>query len=190
MHEMGESMTCIIALESGGKVYMGGDSSSVSHDWMKVQPVLNPKVFQVGEMLIGYTSSFRMGQLLQYHLDLPARLSNEDDMTWLVTRFIPAVRECFRQHGFLWVSSEREAGGEFLIGYRGKIFRVDSDFQVSQPRESFASIGCGEQYALAAMAAYEETNQYEPVDRIEAALSIAEHFSPGVVGPYTIIRQG
>ena len=64
-------MTCIVGLEHDGKVYMGGDSAAVGG--MDVYPSRIPKVFQAGRYLIGYTTSFRMGQLLQYGLDKIAR---------------------------------------------------------------------------------------------------------------------
>ncbi|KKN17732.1 hypothetical protein LCGC14_0962700, partial [marine sediment metagenome] len=63
-------MTCIVGfIDDGGKAWMGGDSAGVAGH--HTHPRRDPKVFRVGPVLIGYTSSFRMGQLLRYHLKIP-----------------------------------------------------------------------------------------------------------------------
>lgn len=59
-------MTCIIGLENKGKVYMGADSASSNGYSINVSG--NPKLFRSGPFLIGFTSSWRMGQLLQHQL--------------------------------------------------------------------------------------------------------------------------
>jgi hypothetical protein len=55
-------MTCIVGIVENGKVYMGGDAAGVNGYSVRVRK--DPKLFKVGEFLFGYTSSFRMGQLL------------------------------------------------------------------------------------------------------------------------------
>ena len=61
-------MTCIVGLVDDGKVYMGGDAASV--DGYIVRTSALSKVFRNGPFLIGYSTSWRMGQILQYHLCL------------------------------------------------------------------------------------------------------------------------
>ena len=59
-------MTCIIGLVADGRVYLGGDSAAV-HGWTRRRTRLR-KVFRKGPFLVGYTTSFRMGQLLEHQL--------------------------------------------------------------------------------------------------------------------------
>ena len=62
-------MTCIVGVVDNGKVYMGGDSAGVGG--LCIETRKQPKVFRNGDFLIGYTDSFRMGQLLQYKMSPP-----------------------------------------------------------------------------------------------------------------------
>lgn len=174
-------MTCIVALEYEGKVYMGGDSAAVA-GW-DIQATANPKVFLVGDFLIGYTSSFRMGQLLQYNLTIPENIDG-DDMRYLVTKFIPAVRECLKEGGYTKVDNSREDGGYFLVGYRGRAYKVANDFQITRMANGFIATGCGEGYALGALAAVEIVDPEKAVIR---ALEVAGMFSNGVCSPYYVI---
>ena len=176
-------MTCIIALEHENKVYMGCDSAAAS-GW-DMQPTALKKVFRVGEFLIGYTSSFRMGQLLEHHLEVREE-KDEDDLNYLVTVFIPAVRTCLKDGGYTKINDNQEEGGIFLVGYRGKAYKVNSDFQVNRFRTGFIATGCGEKYALGALAAQEIIN---PERAIMKALEIAGMFSNGVCGPYFVMGK-
>jgi ATP-dependent protease HslVU (ClpYQ) peptidase subunit len=175
-------MTCIIGLAENGKVYIGADSQAATN-WNK-RIVVQPKVFLNGPFVIGYTSSFRMGQLLQYQLAVDPQLSGEDDYHYMVAVVAEAIRDCFKTHGWAKVENNQEEGGSFLIGYRGKLYEVASDMSVLEYIDGFSAIGCGANYALAAMAALEDM---PPVDRIRRALEIAVRFSNGVSEPFTIL---
>src|SRR3972149_1095014 len=147
-------MTCIVGLEHDHKVYMGGDSAAVG-DW-DIQETDEHKVFRSGDFLIGYTSSFRMGQLLRYSLDIPKNSNSIlGDMKYMVTEFIPAVRNCLKEGSFTKIENSKEEGGIFLVGYHGLIYRIDSDFQVLRIRSDFTSVGHGFAFALGAMAVME-----------------------------------
>jgi len=173
-------MTCIIGLEHDGKVYMGGDSAAVS-GW-DITPTAEPKVFwRFDGFLIGYTTSFRMGQLLQYDLTIPKH-DDREDMRYLVTQFIPAVRECLRAGGFTKIVDNQEEGGLFLVGYRGKVYEVDSEFQVLHNSRGVAAIGCGASYAIGALAAMPPNA--DPHAAIIKALEIAGTYSAAVCAPY------
>jgi len=57
-------MTCIVGLidKESKKIYMGGDSAGVANYSLSVRK--DPKVFKRYGFIFGFTSSFRMGQLL------------------------------------------------------------------------------------------------------------------------------
>jgi ATP-dependent protease HslVU (ClpYQ) peptidase subunit len=76
---------------------------------------------------------------------------------------------------------DAEAGGTFLVGYAGRLFCVQGDFQVAERTDGFDACGCGESYALGAMACLPEM---EPRARLTRALEMAAHFSAGVRGPF------
>lgn len=174
-------MTCIIAVESEGKVYMGGDSAAAAGWDMSV--IDFKKVFRNGDFLVGYTTSFRMGQLLEHELTVPKQ-ETESDMHYMITKFVPAVRELFKSAGFTKVDSNQESGGLFLVGYKGKAYRVDDNFQVLHCVGGLYAIGCGSAYALGSLA----TNVSKNVEaKIMTALEVAGNFSNGVCSPYYVV---
>lgn len=69
------------------------------------------------------------------------------------------------------------------MGVKGRLFKVESDFQVGEERENYSATGYGESLALGAMYA---TPNLNPKKRIKTALKAAAKFSTGVAGPYVI----
>lgn len=179
-------MTCIVGIEHEGGVWIGADSASVS-GWEKRETALS-KVFCVGEFLIGYTTSSRMGQLLQYQLVVPKQ-NIEGDMAYMVTVFVEAVRECLRNGGFTKIENFREEGGVFLVGYRGNLYTIEGDFQVNRNREGYAAVGAGEACALGSL----HTTQYDPSlspdQKVRLALEAAAAHNVMVTGPFTVRRN-
>lgn len=97
-------MTCIVGLVEGNRVLMGGDSAGVAGLNLCVRA--DRKVFCNGPMVFGFTTSFRMGQLLRHALSVPARHPDVDIERFMVTTFIDAVRECLKSHG--WSEKDKE----------------------------------------------------------------------------------
>ena len=142
-------MTCIIGLVYGDNVYIGGDSAAVAG--FEVRRTKQPKVFRLGEMAIGYTTSFRMGQLLQYNVCMEQPADGQDLMEYMVHDFVELVRNCFKEHGFTKVENNQESSGTFLVGFRGRLFSIEDEFQVCENNDGIEAIGCGRQYALGAI---------------------------------------
>lgn len=174
-------MTCIVGIETNDNVFIGADSASVSGG--QIERTHLTKVFQRGDFLIGYTTSFRMGQLLQYSLDAPTQ-EVEDDLEYMATVFIDAVRECLKSGGFATVDSDQERGGFFLVGYKGKLYEVDDDYQVNRFRDGFSALGAGNEYAMGSL--FTTVHVPDPVARVTAALQAAERFSASVCEPFVI----
>jgi len=175
-------MTCIVGLEKDGVVYMGGDSAAVGG--MDITIMSEPKVFRNGPMLIGYTSSFRMGQLLEHVLKVP---DNEglDDIRYLVSVFVPVLRECLKTNGYTTINNNEETGGVFLLGYNGRLYKVGGDFQVCRSSDGYNACGCGESFALGAM--FMARKSLNPDVAVEFALAVSAHFSSGVRAPFHVL---
>ena len=141
-------MTCIVGLAHEGKVTIGADSAGVGG--LDIANRKDVKVFTNGDFVIGCTTSFRMIQLLQYKLTAPKRHPGTDVMRFMVTDFVEEVRKLFRDGGFTTKEKEAESGGHFLVGHAGRLFCVQSDFQVAERADGFDACGCGESYAMGA----------------------------------------
>lgn len=178
-------MTCIIGLVSGDHVYMGGDSAGVAGWSLTVRT--DPKVFVNGDFVMGFTTSFRMGQLLRFKFKPPPVPEGKDPYEYMVTDFVEAVRTCLKTGGYLKKENDREQGGDFLVGWRGVLYRIEDDMQVAISGEPFLSVGCGQDLALGAVAALLTTRMmHRPRQLIMKALQITEAHSAGVRGPFVV----
>lgn len=178
-------MTCIVGVVAGGTVYLGGDSAGSNGSLTVVRS--DAKVFRKeprqGEAwVLGYTSSFRMGQVLRFSLKIPER-GEERLFDFMCTSFIDAVRDCLKKAGFAEKEKEAETGGQFLVGHAGHLFFVGSDYQVGEMSDGYFAVGCGDAIALGSLYS---TEGRRPDYRISAALEAAEHFSTGVRGPFVM----
>ena len=178
-------MTCIVGLVDKGNVYIGGDSAGVAGLSISIRN--DEKVFVNGPFIMGFTTSFRMGQLLQYKLTIPKQTTNQSDMEYMVTDFIDSVRRCFAENGFGKLpDKDHHEGGNFLVGYNGKLYNIDHDFQVGVPSLQYDAVGCGEDIAKGSLYS---TKGKEPTARIKLALEAASTFSAGVAPPFKLVKQ-
>lgn len=178
-------MTCIVGLVDNGKVYMGGDSAGVGGLSLSIRA--DEKVFKKGEFIMGFTSSFRMGQLLRFKLEIPYHKPEMDIYEYMVTEFVEAVRTCLKTGGFTRTENGEETGGRFLVGYRGQLFVIDGDFQVGKPADGYDAVGCGDDIAKGSLFSTGRLADASPDERIRDALKAAENFSASVRGPFVLI---
>lgn len=172
-------MTCIVGIAHEGKVYLGGDSAGVG-GWESTERA-DKKVFVNGDFVMGFTTSFRMGQILQYAFSPVKRHPDQDVMAYMVTTFVDGVRNALKVGGYASASNNTESGGTFLVGYAGRLFRIDDDYQVGESRCGYDAVGCGESHAKGALFAVPGA----PVaERLELALKAAAQHSAGVRAPF------
>jgi ATP-dependent protease HslVU (ClpYQ) peptidase subunit len=158
-------MTCLVGLIDNDRVFIGGDSAAVAGDAVEVRT--NRKVFRNGDFVIGFTGSFRVGQLLQY-----ATLSavEGDAMAHIVNEIVPILR------GFAGKETD-----EILIGVAGRLFKISSDYSVAE-YPAYAAAGQGEPYALGRM----HGSLGAPEQRVVAALAAAEAHCGAVRAPFVV----
>jgi len=173
-------MTCIIGIEADGKAYIGADSSACSDS--DVRATAMPKVFRNNGVVIGYSTSFRMGQLLQY-MDIPQY--DIPDEKYMITKFIEAVREEFKIKGYSTINNNEETGGSFIVGIGGYVYGIHSDYQVQRYIDGIIAVGCGMDYAYGALRALDNL---PAKDRILKSLEIAAYYSRGVCAPFTVLE--
>lgn len=175
-------MTCIVGLEQDGKVYMGGDSAATSNKNLQLSDT--PKVFRKQKLLIGYTWSFRMGQVIQYAAAFPKLKEHSGNYAYLVKSFVPFLRTAFKDAGWLEVEKSREEGGQFLVGIRGELFEITSEFAVLRMMDGFNAVGSGFYYALGALRILENNVDKDPITKVGLALETAAYFSMTVSAPF------
>jgi len=184
---MMQTSTCIVGLECDGKVYIGGDSAGVNES-LDMMVRGDEKVFVSNNMIFGFTGSFRMGQLLRYAFVPPSQSVGQTDFEYLCCQWTDALIECLKNKGCATIENNTINGGTFLLGYHGKLYQVQDDFQIGKRTEPYDACGCASGYALGVMALLEDylDTDMTPEEKITKALEIAERFSAGVSGPFVI----
>lgn len=172
-------MTCIVALAEKNVVYMAGDSAGVAGLNITIRD--DSKVFANGPFIMGFTTSFRMGQLLRFKFSPPVQKDN-DDYKYMVTHFIDEARKCFQDNGY----KDGRTGGSFLVGYKGKLYDIDDDFQVGIDNAGYSAVGCGANIALGSLFS---TKGKAPKERLKIALEAASKFSAGVAPPFRYVNN-
>lgn len=182
-------MTCIVGLVHDGITYIGGDSLGSNLYTKTVRK--DVKVFKLKDTnnaIVGYTSSFRMGQLLMYASDLiDSRDEPNIDHEYLVTKFVPNVIKLFEDGGYGKSNSGEKSGGEFLFGYKDRLYKIQSDYQVGESLDNYDACGGGEEFALGSLRTTENLG-LSPEERIRLALQSASKFSTSVAPPYQIVN--
>ncbi|WP_240351085.1 hypothetical protein [Streptomyces olivoreticuli] len=173
-------MTVIVGLIHEDQVHIGGDSAGVAGCKMTIRK--DPKTFLNGPYTMGFCGSFRMGQLLHHAFKAPTPKGDLD--RFMTTKFVNKLRACLKTAGWARKESEQEQGGTFLVGIYGRLFIVYSDYQVAEPADGYAAVGCGNEFALGALHATETAN-LGPRERLTVALTAASHHGTDVSPPFT-----
>jgi hypothetical protein len=174
-------MTCVIAVKDSGIVYMGADSAG--SNGYTIRSRVDPKLHTVGPFMFGFTTSFRMGQLLAHAFVAPDRDPRVSVEKFMSTTFINAIRDCLKVGGWAKKEKETEEGGNFLVAYEGRIFNIESDYQVGESALPYEAVGCGAETAMGSLFTT-QSMRMDATDRITVALRAAEAFSCGVCGPF------
>lgn len=182
------SVTCIVGVvDTDGSIYMGGDSAGTANTGEQ-SAFNNHKVFlpKLGpHFVMGAAGSFRLSQLLRYTFEPPLPPGPFVDLEgFMVTTFVKALRKCFKDAGFeRQMDTAPEFPGGFLVGYQGRLFRIEDDYQVMIEQREYIAVGAGESVAMGAMFAAKG----HPAERIRTALSAASAFNAWCREPYKIV---
>lgn len=167
-------MTIVAGIVDNGVVHMAADTISGDvNNWTTCDRI-DPKLFISGRALVGFTTSYRMGQVLMY-ADL-FKGKRTISHKWMVTEFVPAVQTAFADAGIEKTEKGVRECGSFMVAMGDKLFVVYDNYQVAEPEPGYAAIGCGEMIALGALFATKAHN--DPVDRLEVVIESAIEHSP------------
>ncbi len=180
-------MTCIAGLVSGGRVFIGADSAG-SDAWHRLTIRKDAKAFRVGEFAIGFCGSFRMGQVLAHAFKPPPLPKKSAELErYMVVQFVDALRDTMKAKGVASKDDEKEElGSSFLVGVRGRLFQIESDYQVGEARDDFDAAGSGAEIARGALYALRGGKQ-APARKLLIALRAAERGNSTVRGPFVFV---
>lgn len=170
--------------EEGGRSYTLGRGSA--------------KVVKNGQYLLGAAGDVRAINILAYAFQPPKAL----DLTgirldrFMTSKFVPALRECFEDHGYAAKESKEQAqhGSTVLAIVNGQIYEIDEDYAWVRDTTGIYSFGSGGDYAIGAMYAKSGDDiaglSMPDVQRlIRESLHIAAKLDIGSGPPFHILSQ-
>lgn len=162
-------MTCIVGVEVEGKVVLAGDV--LGSNGFNKNNYSQPKVFKHNNMIFGYTSTFRFGQVIQHHLDdlyPPETTDISECFKWGVKVFVPKVNKVLKE-------TETEKG-TMLFGFNGLLWTLQNDSSILHSQSGFASVGSGMYHAAGALDAYQRLGKMntlnEAIDSLKQTIDI------------------
>lgn len=160
-------MTCIVGLVRNGNVWIGGDR--MGSDGQTKIKVTRPKVFHNGEFVIGYTQSFRLGQLLEFVWRPPHHDADLTDVEYLCGGFADSVSDLIHKHKICI-----DGGPVFMFAYRGNLYTIEGNMCVLR-HEEYHAIGSGYSEAHGALCAmtYIDNNSPKTVVSTECMVRVA-----------------
>lgn len=181
-------MTAIVGIETDEGVWIAGDS--LASDTQTGSKVLrtDTKVFKLGDFLIGFTGSYRLGQIIKFNMDPTPYRSKDGSMEeFMVNSFVPEIRKALSRHDISDTKIAEEAF-EVLVGHRGKLWHIQTDLSVAHHQNRYDSIGSGSDFAAGSL--HTSMGWTDPVARINCALESAAAWSAYVAPPWIILFQG
>lgn len=175
-------MTCIAAVVGRRRVVMGGDSIAIAGH--EVTLTTAPKVARVGPYLIGVAGNIRLGAVVHHAFKPP---KPKDGVHFMATSFTDALRQSLDRAGV----SRRQDGAEehdsaLLVAVKGRLYRLDADYQVLEQAEGYAVVGSGSPYALGSL---HSTRGQKAKKRVRLALEAAAAHCASVRGPFVVRRS-
>lgn len=148
-------MTLIIGIDKeidGKRVQIMAGDKAGSNGFTKENNT-KAKVFSRGKYAFGFTTSFRMGQLLE-HATLSNDLPDWGKESNLYVSFVQWVRDTLKEGGYATITSNEESGGTFIFHNGVSLYRVQDDFSILQHSDGLFAVGSGSYHALAIMKNY------------------------------------
>ena len=170
--------------EEGGRSYVLGRGSA--------------KVVKNGQYLLGAAGDVRAINILAYAFSPPKAL----DLTgvrldrFMTSKFVPALRECFEDHGYAAKESKEQAshGSVVLAIVNGQIYEIGEDYAWVRDTTGIYSFGSGADYALGAMYstagddfAMQGVTKTERV--VREALAVSAKLDIGTGPPFHVTHQ-
>ncbi len=178
-------MTCVAGLVHGRRVYMAADSFIGDTNTGAVDRTLVRKIWIVPKtsVVVGFSGSVRLGQLLQAKLRLPAIGANADLDEWMTCEFVDAVWVALRDYSRADLAGdEPEYSLDLLVGTKARLWEVDRAETALPLAAPYGAVGEADT-AVAVLAATKRL-RLPPKDRLALALELAAERSAFVRGPW------
>jgi ATP-dependent protease HslVU (ClpYQ) peptidase subunit len=174
-------MTTIVAVCKNGNVTMGADSQVTDGSRPNRHPRME-KITKNNGYLIAGSGDSQPCDILQHIFipPVPTVQERKDLYKFMITKFVPAIRECLEENGWKPNSEDKDAGFNMLFAFDGEVFDIGDDFSVLLNDDGIYGVGSGSPIAIGAL--------YAGVS-VEKALEYASANDIYTSGPYQIVKQ-
>lgn len=169
-------MTTLVGLQSDEWCIIASDSkTSFSNFGTDGSPI--PKIAINKQYIIAGAGMVRGSNLAHLAFNPPAPPKQNLDK-FMVTKFIPALRKCFMQHGYDMKESSDVAqhDSEFIVAVNGTIYQIDPSYSIERLGSKYYVNGSGYQLAIGALEALNANQIYnweDAIDAVEKAVKTA-----------------
>jgi hypothetical protein len=165
---------------------MISDSIAVNSCDFTCRITKNEKVFIKNNIIFGCVGSVRVSQVIMNDLVIPEQLPTTSDLSYLCIDLIAAIHGCLDK---TIVNTEEVGDSDILIGYKGKIYRLEGCTQLLEIVSNYDAIGCGSETAVGALYAIESylKDDLTIKEKLELAIDSVSNFSVGLKKPYKIL---
>lgn len=173
-------MTCIVAVQQDGIIYMAGDRAASNESI--IGTLSTPKVFKKGDFLVGFCGSMA-GKRLMYHFDPPSPNAFVDVDEFMHTTFLNYLHDLYEN---IWIGDGEPLELDLIIGIRGRLYDHNVvNMALNEYNREYIASGSGMEYAYGYL--YSGANASDPYQRAIGAVKAAIEFSPSCGGDIDII---
>ena len=159
-------MTTLIAYQGEGFCVIAADSQTTFNN-MSADCSPMGKIAVNGKFLVSAAGTVRGMNLIQHSFRPPALRSTTDLDSYMINKFVPALRKVFISAGYDIKDSADIASHEndFIVAINGTLFFVDSVYGVERNKDNIHITGSGQSLALGAAYALgiKDADDYEEV---------------------------
>jgi 20S proteasome alpha/beta subunit len=169
-------MTTLVGLQHDDWCIIASDSkTSFSNFGTDGSPI--PKIAINKQYIIAGAGMVRGSNLAHLAFN-PPRAPKENLDKFMVTKFIPALRKCFVQHGYDMKESSDIAqhDSEFIVAINGIIYQIDPSYSIERLGSKYYVNGSGFQFAMGALDALDANqidNHEDAIEAVEKAVKTA-----------------
>jgi hypothetical protein len=175
-------MTCIVGIERKGVVWLGGDSAATNGNGDQML-IADSKVFVNGDVAFGICGSPKIFDPLKF-TKFTKQKKGEDVREFVAKHLVPEIKTAMKEAGCVQDGEQFE--GAVLFGVGGKLFRMESNFQLICDTHRFDSVGSGANIAIGSL--HSTKNDGNPKRRILLALEASATGNAGVRPPFTVVN--
>jgi ATP-dependent protease HslVU (ClpYQ) peptidase subunit len=183
-------MTTVVGLQGSNWAVVGADTRVVEDGRIFNMPTNAGKIVRKDGYIIGVAGDFRPAQIFAHHYKfpkLPTYTTIDALDKFFTQKFIPIMRETFKEHDF---TPSEEDGVELIVSIQGTIYNISDDYAWARDKRGVYAIGSGSGYAIGALAAIgQPKSASEGLAAAKAALSIAVNYDNNSGEPFSIYQQ-